>query len=271
MVKKFKFAIHRYEESNVCLISFYQTKSEKKILEKLKEFADIEPLDPKNFDNLMKKLKIFDFGNIKIKKFEEIYQKILKISNDKKIPIIFSSNHLITFFSSQVFKEDFSILIFDAHADLKNFYENKYSRATWLRRLLESIDSKRIFLIGIRSLEEDEKEFLEYKKIKYITSFDIKENLENSIKKINNFLKSYKSTYISFDVDVMENYLIKSNFPEAFGLNMYEIYKIINSLEIKKIVAIDFVEFVIENKESAINLAYILFQFLKLLNKTLIP
>ncbi|MEM5830542.1 MAG: arginase family protein [Candidatus Aenigmatarchaeota archaeon] len=268
-MNKFKFAISDYKNSDACIISFFQNDEERKNLEKLRNFGDIEPIDPKNFENILENLKICDVGNVKFKDFDEIYEKVLKIKQDKKVPIIFSCNHLTTLFSVGICEENSSILIFDAHADLKDFYESNYSRATWLRRLVELIDSERIFLIGIRSFDEDEKKFLEEEKINFLSSFKIKESIKNSIKKINDFLSSFDNVYVSFDVDVMENYLISSNYPEAFGLNMFEIYEIINNLEINDFVAMDFTEFIINKKEDAINLMNIVFQFLKKLKFTL--
>lgn len=262
-MKKFKFAIFEYNNSNVCAISFYQKNSEKKNLEKLRDFGDIEPIDPKSLENVLKNLKICDLGNYKFKDFDEIYQKSLSVINDNKIPIIFSCNHLTTLFSLGICNENSGILIFDAHADLKNFYKSKYSRATWLRRFLDLVDSERIFLVGIRSIDEDEKEFLKNEKINFLTTFEIKEKLKNSISKIKDFLNSFDNIYISFDVDVMDSYIINSNFPEAFGLDMYDVYKIVNSFENVKIVGMDFVEFLIKEKKDAINLVSILFQFLK--------
>lgn len=262
-MKKFKFAIFDYKNSNTCIISFYQNEEEGKNLEKLREFGDIEPIDPKTFENILENIKICDLGNTEFKDYDEIYEKLIKIVGDVKTPIIFSCNHLTTLFSVGICKENSGIVIFDAHADLKNFYESNYSRATWLRRLLELIDSDKIFLVGLRSFDEDEKNIIKGKNINYLGSFEIKNNLSNSINKINEFIKSFNEIYISFDVDVMENYLIKSYYPEAYGLNMFEIYEIINSLEVKKIVALDFVEFLIERKEDAINLISIVFQFLK--------
>jgi len=260
---KFKFAISDYKNSNVCTISFFQNEEERKNLEKLREFADIEPLDPKTFDNILKDLKICDLGNFKIKDFDEVYERTLKIVGDRKIPVIFSSNHLTTLFSVGICDENSAIMVFDAHADLKDFYESNYSRATWLRRLSEMIDVEKIFLVGIRSLDEDEKEYLFEEKINFLTSFELKENFENSVKKLNEFLSSFENVYISFDVDVIENYIISSNYPEAFGLNLFEVYKLIENLEIKKIIGMDFVEFKIESKKDAINLINIVFQFFK--------
>ncbi|MEM5827941.1 MAG: arginase family protein [Candidatus Aenigmatarchaeota archaeon] len=262
-MKKFKFAISNYKDSKICIISFFQNDEERKNLEKLREFGDIEPIDPKSFENILENLNICDLGNVKFKDFDEIYEKVLKIKQDKKIPIIFSCNHLTTLFSVGICDENSSILVFDAHADVKDFYESNYSRATWLRRLVELIDSDRIFLIGIRSLDEDEKNFLKEEKINFLTSFEIKENIKDSVKKINDFLSSFENVYVSFDVDVMENYLISSNYPEAFGLNMFEVYQLINELEIKNFIALDFTEFLINRKEDAINLMSIAFQFLK--------
>ena len=262
---KFPFATESFEKSNIVIFGFYENKKEEKILNLLRKFSyEVEPIDIKNKKNYFEKLKIFDYGNLKISYYDKIFKVLSKLK--EKNPFNIFIPHLFSLFSIGICKENDGIIIFDAHADLKDIYENeKYSRATWLRRLIELIDEKKVLIVGLRSVDEEELNFLEENDIAFISSFEIHKNLEKSLKKIKKFQKKFEAIYISFDVDVVDPSFIKTFYPEAFGLNLFEIYEILDNVK-QKIRGIDFCEFNLEKNDLTYgkNLSYILFKLISL-------
>jgi agmatinase len=261
---KFSFATESFEKSNLVIFGFYKEKNEEKILNILRKFSyELEPIDIKNKRNYFEKLKIYDFGNLKINYFDKIFETLSKIN---KYSFNIFIPHLFSLFSIGICKENDGIIVFDAHADLKDVYKNeKYNRATWIRRLLEIIDEDKVLLIGIRSLDEDELYFLEENNINYITSFEIHENIKKCLRKIKKFEKNFESIYISFDIDVIDSCYVKTFYPEAYGLNLFEMYEILDNIS-NKIRAIDFCEFYLEEKdlEYGKNILSILFKLISL-------
>lgn len=262
---KFPFAFSNYKESNLVIQSFFVNQSEENILNNLRKISNkVEPIDIKNKRNYFEKLKIYDAGNFKIKYYDEIYEKTLENLKNGKFTLNIFIPHLFSLYSIGICSENDGILIFDAHADLKDTFEKeKYHRATWLRRLLELIDEDKVMIIGLRSLDEDELNFIEENKISYLTSFEIEENLRKSLRKIKNFTQKFEKIYISFDVDVLDYSYVDYFYPESFGLNMFQIYEILDNIN-SKIAGIDFCEFNIIDENKAINTVNLLFKLISL-------
>jgi len=260
---KFPFATENFEKSNVVVFGFYEKRSEEKILNLLRKFSyEVEPIDIKNKRNFFENLKIFDSGNLKVCYYDKIFNVLSKLK--EKSPFNIFIPHFFSFFSIRICKENDGIIIFDAHADIKNINE-KNNRATWLRRLIELIDEEKILIVGLRSVDEEELKFLEENSINYVSSFEIHKNLRKSLKKIEKFQKNFEAIYISFDVDVIDPSFIKTFYPEAFGLNLFEIYEILDCIK-QKIRGIDFCEFSLEKDDLTYgkNLSYILFKLISL-------
>lgn len=185
---------------------------------------------------------------------EEFYlpltDKVKETISLNKFPVILGGEHTISLGGISGAKEkykSFSVLHFDAHADLRDSYEgNKFSHASAMRRVLELKGVKNLVSLGVRNISNEEsegKEFNFYKKnqkrIKIFWAKD-KENW-----KISDILKNLgKNVYLTFDVDVFDPSIMPSTgTPEPGGLNWQEVLKILKQVFLKKnVIAADIVE-----------------------------
>ena len=155
--------------------------------------------------------------------------------------------HSITPFIVEAYKNagyrDFSILQFDAHADLRDGYlGKKYSHAAAMRRCLD-LPGINLVQIGIRSIsnENDELNFWEKNQTR-IKTFWAKDKNNWQIDEIIKYLGN--KVYLSFDVDVFDSGIMPATgTPEPGGLNWYEVLDILRAVcAKKKIIGADFVE-----------------------------
>ncbi len=236
------------EESNIIV---FGVPSEENSLESLREASwFVEPFDIDKRKNLLEKIKIFDGGNFGTGSLDEIKNKTQEITSSGKVSLMLSSSHLSTLFAAPVSK-DAKILVFDAHTDTKDEYldeklraldhkfaTEKLNGATWLRRFCETENPDNVMLIGVRSCDEDDIKFLEEKKIKYITTSDIKHDINKAKSAIWTFTQD-SDVYISVDIDVFDPSVAPAvDYPEPNGLLFNEFQNLINEVN-GRVVGID--------------------------------
>jgi len=148
---------------------------------------------------------VADIGNMKLSFdsysfLRDIEESVFKILINKYIPIFIGGEHTVTLPIINVFKkffDDFVIIQFDAHLDLREEYQNdKYSHACVMRRIFDELNFKNIIQIGCRAYTKNE---LDYANSNTNFFFDIKEN----IGKILDIIKD-KNVYLSIDVDYFD-------------------------------------------------------------------
>ena len=166
--------------------------------------------------------------NIKIA-LEQISKLNEKILNKNLFPLTLGGEHSITPGCIRPFIKKYKkicILHFDAHADLRNSYNNeKYSHASALRRCL---DNKNVSLIsfGIRNISKEEIPYLK-KNSKRIDIFWAKDKKKWDLKKFKKLI-SKKNVYLTFDVDGFDSSLMPATgTPEPGGLFWDETLEII--------------------------------------------
>ncbi len=166
--------------------------------------------------------------NIKIA-LEQISKLNEKILNKNLFPLTLGGEHSITPGCIRPFIKKYKkicILHFDAHADLRNSYNNeKYSHASAIRRCL---DNKNVSLIsfGIRNISKDEIPYLK-KNSKRIDIFWAKDKKKWDLKKFKKLI-SKKNVYLTFDVDGFDSSLMPATgTPEPGGLFWDETLEII--------------------------------------------
>jgi agmatinase len=244
-----EFAISHFEEkeANVIFFGIDYTKDSKELLKKIREVSYfIEPFDFHG-NNLLENVRLFDAGDFKIKSFEVVSRKFIKIRKENKIPFMLSRGHLPSFYTTKNLKRE-KLIVFDAHADCKNEYideiisfdadknknEKKFNGSTWLRRLLENSKIEAL-LIGSRSFDEEEIIFIKDKGVKIFTSLDIIRNKLLVLDKISRFTKG-SEIYISLDLDVFDpSILPATDFPEPGGLTYFDFVDIIEAIKGKLI------------------------------------
>jgi len=149
----------------------------------------VEPFDIDKRKNLLEGIRIADIGNYSSASPSDILKNMRKIIEQKKFPLVLGGEHTLTLFTIGALLPETKIVIFDAHCDVKdNYLNSKFNNATWLRRAIESRKAENFILLGVRSCDEDELEFLEKNKIKSFTSSQIKKELKEEKKKLKDIL-----------------------------------------------------------------------------------
>lgn len=165
---------------------------------------------------------------------------VAKIIYDKKIPIILGGEHSISY---AVFKgikkhlDNFSILHFDAHLDLRDSYENdEYSHASVIRRIKDT-GFNEIVSFGIRSVSLEEHNYLKEKPHKVFYAKDVF-NVDELIASLK------RDIYITFDVDCLDPSIMPSTgTPEPGGYLWYQTLDLLKSiLRQRNLIALDVVE-----------------------------
>lgn len=252
---KFMCDLYSLAEANVVAFGVPFGKDGKKVLKVLREASDlIEPFDLDRKENIFDGIRLTDIGDLKLKRLEEITKKCEYLLKLKKLPLILARGHLSTLFSLKAFDEKVRVVVFDAHCDLKDRYLDETMRsfyksfvkskdlarlngATWLRRFCEERTNK-IVLIGVRSCDEDEFEFLRERRIRYITPDQLRKNVAKIKRKISEFTKSQR-IYISIDIDVFDPSIAPAvEYPEPDGLFFKDFKEIIHSIK-GKLVGMD--------------------------------
>ncbi len=162
--------------------------------------------------------------------------KQISFLNQKSIeknlfPLTLGGEHSITAGCIEPFVKSYkniTILQFDAHADLRNIYNNqKYSHASAMRRCL---DFKNVDLIsiGIRNISKEEIPFLK-KNYSRIKIFWAKDQKKWNLKYFKRLIKN-KNVYLTFDVDGLDSSIMPATgTPEPGGLFWYETLSLIKT------------------------------------------
>jgi len=180
--------------------------------------------------------------------------------------------------------EEFSVIQFDAHADFRDFWNNStLNHACVAKQVSKKHD---LVLIGIRSMDIDEKKQIELHNQEIPESQknqDGKEDQEEkhnvylikaydySLEKLKEILPRLKDKiYITIDVDVFDpSFIRNTGTPEPGGLNWQEVIEVLKLIfQHKKVIGVDITEFAPdENKEyksEAYSLAKLVYKIMAL-------
>ena len=175
-----------------------------------------------------------------------------EISKQNKIPVILGGEHSITFgavngiFKGLDFKknEEIGIIQIDAHADLREKYENQVHSHASVMYLL-STSKYKIAQFGVRALSNEEVNNRNIFDILYFDVEDIRNNKDLKLPK--NFPHNI---YVTFDVDGLDPSIMPATgTPVPDGLGFNESLQLIkNLIKGRKVIGFDVVEFApIEN------------------------
>ena len=257
MSPKFITDLYSQAEANVIVFGVPFGKDAKKVLSKLRKISDyVESFDLDRKKNLFDSIRVADIGDLKLKKFDEITQKCKEILGIRKFPLMLARGHLASLFSLKAFDDDVKVIVFDAHADLKDKYEfpimtsyyksmikNKkllfqFNGATWLRRFSESRKNE-IALVGVRSCDEFEFEYMKERNILYFTPTQIRKKMKTVKDELSKFVKDSKF-YISFDIDVFDPSIAPAvEYLEPNGMLFHEFVELIDVFKQGKFVGFD--------------------------------
>jgi len=210
-------------------------------------FNNIEIFQPE-FGIDLETVNISDLGNTKttvvatemLQMVENITSELKKLN---KQMIILGGEHLITLGSFTCFPKDTGYVVFDAHYDLRDQYADiKLSHAAYLRRIVEKRGSENIVHIGARAFVKEELAFLKEHNIATVSDKEIRNG--DGTRSLKDITSTFDSLYLSIDLDVLDPAFAPGvGNPEAVGISSRELYDLITTLQNKKIVAADIVEF----------------------------
>lgn len=178
----------------------------------------------------------------------ETYKKAYKLIARQKHTIFFGGDHYSSYgpilASLKKYGNDFRLVWIDAHTDIHSFESSpsKNMHGMIVRFLMNHeykdiarLKAHQILYIGIRSVEEEEWNFINENDIKYIKMNDINNNKKECYKKVYNFIKD-AYIHISLDVDSLDPKIMYSTgTTEEDGMSLDELYEIINIIREKSL------------------------------------
>ena len=198
----------------------------------------IIPVSP--MGGILENKKILDFGNIRR---EELYQLMVDLVSNKKVPIIIGGDHSITSLALEAIGNvlgKIGILYFDAHPDFVSSTRNYYGSV--LTDSATSIDFKKSMLIGTRAAEPEELANATKVGLEIITPLDIAElgvlNIANRfMSKVND------KKYVSIDLDCLDPAFAPAvSVPTPCGLSSIDLIYLVKQAVDSGIIGIDIVE-----------------------------
>jgi len=210
-------------------------------------FNNIEIFQPE-FGIDLETVNINDLGNTKHTVVAaEMLQMVENITSELKKQnkqlIILGGEHLITLGSFTCFPKNTGYVVFDAHYDLRDQYADiKLSHAAYLRRIVEKRGSENIVHVGARAFVKEELAFLKEHNISTVSDKEIRDG--DGPKLLKDITSTFDNIYLSIDLDVLDPAFAPGvGNPEAVGISSRELYDLVTTLQNKKIVAADIVEF----------------------------
>lgn len=221
----------------------------------LREITYTIPPTTEYFESL-KGLKIHDAGDIEYKRRQEIFDEAEKLitelvksnvfftmiggDHSTTIPILKGINNGVD--------ENFGIIHVDAHFDLCDSLNNdKLSHGSTERRALELEkvpDSESIFFIGVRSIEDDELEFMNRNKLNVINAHEFsKLGVGKVIEKVKAKMARFSKIYLTIDIDCLDPaYAAGTGTPQFGGLSSRHLLDLLHGLFDLPIIGFDVVE-----------------------------
>jgi len=202
--------------------------------------------------NICDNLPVYTLDELSINKgspektIETVKKAVEEVKALGKKPVVLGGEHSITSGAVAGLGEKVSVLQIDAHADLRDSYEEtKYSHASVMRRIHEMSDE--VVQVGIRSMSDEEAEFVSEKNIDLFYADDLIHNKQNGklnksdIEKIASKLTG--KVYVTLDVDGFDPSVVPgTGTPEPGGLLWHDVLDIMKAVSSKNVVGFDIVE-----------------------------
>ncbi|HII29874.1 agmatinase [Candidatus Woesearchaeota archaeon CG08_land_8_20_14_0_20_47_9] len=164
-----------------------------------------------------------------------VREMVSPIIADKKIPLVLGGEHSISVGVVEELKEHskgMSVLQIDAHADLRDKFDgSSLSHACVMRRIAELCPTVQV---GIRSVSDDEMDFIRDNKLKLLWAYDIRNRALNSwVKEAVSRLSD--NVYITIDLDGLDTSIMPAvGTPEPGGLLWHEVTHLLRSVAEKR-------------------------------------
>ena len=174
---------------------------------------------------------------------DRVYQVTKGLVEKGKFVVLLGGEHSLSLGAARAYKEEFpglSVLQLDAHADLRDKYlGTKYGQACVMRRIFELCP---ICQVGVRSLSQEEKQFLTQNKLTPFYMSDLTSNTAS----IHEIVESLSDdVYVTIDVDVLDPSIMSAvGTPEPDGMFWRQVLDIVKSVaHHRHVVGFDLTEF----------------------------
>jgi len=218
-------------------------------------------------------LRIHDLGDLHVtsdtdetlKRLEQVMSELLKAG---KTPALIGGEHTITLGATRAVKgRNCAVMSFDAHLDLRNEYMSlKTSHTTFMRRVHEQVQPKKIVEIGTRAVCKEELDYAKRAGVDYITVQQIRhDGVEKTTERVERLLAGIKQVYLTIDLDVLDPAFVPAvQNPEPDGLCTRMFYELLSGLVDKRVIGFDVVEVAPQYDDgvTAIQAAKVLFEVL---------
>jgi agmatinase len=174
---------------------------------------------------------------------DHIYKICGEILEKHKYPIVLGGDHSISsgFFKAlHRFHDPIGVIQLDAHADLRDQYENDpHSHASVMARIREQ--TEHTLQLGIRSMCIEEAELIQRENLAVQTMHELRKNQFNITAALE---RLPDKVFLTIDVDVFDTGLIQhTGTPEPGGLTWYEALGLLQEIFAKKnVIGFDIVE-----------------------------
>jgi agmatinase len=179
---------------------------------------------------------------------DQIEEEVSKSYNSGKFPFLLGGEHTVTLGALRALKhagEQFGIIQFDAHADLRDEYEGSpLSHACVMHRAVADLNIP-LFQIGVRALSREEFDYRESHGIHYLHRSSVAGAPAGWQLVPTDIPRDFpKKVYISFDVDGLDPSVMPSTgTPVPDGLSWREAFTCLKIIsQTRKIIAADIVE-----------------------------
>lgn len=156
---------------------------------------------------------------------------------DGKFSVVIGGEHSVTLPAVEC-HGDVSVISIDAHLDSRDeFMGTKYSHACVMRRCADILGTENVFVLGVRSVSEEERESED--PVRYIDSYTIMEKgIEWAVRTALGSVKN-KNVYLTLDIDGIDpSHAPGTGTPEPFGLTPVDVKKTIGMIG-KRMVGFD--------------------------------
>ena len=171
-----------------------------------------------------------------------VHRATSELVRQGKFVVMLGGEHSVTLGTVRAFKEEFpqlSVLQLDAHADLRDEYEDsRYSHACVMRRVVECCP---IVQVGVRSFSLEEHLYMEEHKIR--TFFAEERPLEQT--SLDGVVAALSDdVYITIDLDVLDPSIMSAvGTPEPGGMGWHEVLRLLRHVaNERRVVGCDLVE-----------------------------
>jgi len=174
---------------------------------------------------------------------EEVQAEVASVLKEKKIPVLLGGEHSVTLGAVKAAKERYpslSVLQLDAHADLRDSYQNSpLSHACVGRRIVELCS---LVQVGVRSMSVEEARFIDEKTDLVLSLSSDETRIDGWIDRVCERLT--EDVYISIDLDVFDPSIIPATgTPEPGGMGWLEVLDLVHAIAaVKSIRGFDVVE-----------------------------